>query len=585
MGRAKTKAPPTTPGWVFYGRTSDEDAQAPERSLGSQRRLCTERLIDGSGLPLLEEYKDIYSGRSADRKNYQLLLSNARDGKFSHVAIAFVDRFGRNDVEGIRAFDELTKLGIKVRIATYPSLDPAMADGRMIVTMLFGVAQFEAARISERCREGMHSKLLGGDWAWKAPDGYVNREEKLSSANLEDKLKHAKYKRWVEIDPEQSKVWRYAWDLLLTDTMGLRQICEALHAKGYRLRSGGPFVKLDSNGSYKYAISIVARIFHNWFYAGWVVIDTNWATIAPKTLKGNWTPIVSTDELEAGMSILVKRDQTKHNKRKHFYLLQGLISLQKPDGGVVKLICSMPNANRDRGGVAYYCIPSSNVHFLCGQVDVQIPDRMHNIQVDATCLRQIRELYVHQLEDFVGRPNTDERATLEKSLKDLAEEELRCARLHAKQQVSDETWTTLWKEWQDQRGAIKANLEAMDRNCQTHIATLDEALRLIGKAGILFDKLPKSGQQDLLRHMVKRVVINPEGQILRMDLQPPFSYLQGLVTLAKGAAGPNEPQNGSKTTKHKTSRRYSTSSSNFPLREPGGTRTLNQRIKSPMLYH
>src|SRR5258708_32908561 len=104
MGRAKTKAPSTTPGWVFYGRTSDEDAQAPERSLGSQRRLCTERLVEGSGLELLTEYKDIYSGRSTDRKYYQLLLSDAREGKFSHIAIALVDRLGCSDVVVIRAF-------------------------------------------------------------------------------------------------------------------------------------------------------------------------------------------------------------------------------------------------------------------------------------------------------------------------------------------------------------------------------------------------------------------------------------------------------------------------------------------------
>src|SRR5215475_41312 len=180
MGRAKTKPRALVPGWVIYGRTSDEDAQAPERSLGSQRRLCMERLIAGSGVSLLEEYSDIYSGRATDRKNYQRLLTDARNGKFSHVAIAFVDRFGRNDVEGIRAFDELHKLGVTVRIATYPSLDPATPDGRMIVTMLFGVARFESDRIGQRCREGMHSKLLGGEWAWKAPDGYVNRELKLS---------------------------------------------------------------------------------------------------------------------------------------------------------------------------------------------------------------------------------------------------------------------------------------------------------------------------------------------------------------------------------------------------------------------
>src|SRR5258708_35951728 len=120
-----------------------------------------ERLIEGLGMELLAEYKDIYSGRSIDRKNYQLLLSDARNGQFSHVAIAFVDRFGRNDVEGIRAFDELTKLGISVRIATYPSLDPSTPDGRMVTTVLFGVARLESDRISQRVRAGMHSKLLG----------------------------------------------------------------------------------------------------------------------------------------------------------------------------------------------------------------------------------------------------------------------------------------------------------------------------------------------------------------------------------------------------------------------------------------
>ncbi len=51
-GRGKQKRPTLTPGWVTYGRTSSEEAQAPERSLDSQRRLNLERLIEGTGLPL-----------------------------------------------------------------------------------------------------------------------------------------------------------------------------------------------------------------------------------------------------------------------------------------------------------------------------------------------------------------------------------------------------------------------------------------------------------------------------------------------------------------------------------------------------
>src|SRR5215510_5130074 len=115
MRSRKTQMPMLIPGWVEYLRTSDEDAQAPERSQTSQSRLNHERLIDGSGVPYIGRYADTFTGKSTGRKNYQQMLADARIGKFSHVAIAFVDRFGRNDVEGLRAFDELISLGITIR--------------------------------------------------------------------------------------------------------------------------------------------------------------------------------------------------------------------------------------------------------------------------------------------------------------------------------------------------------------------------------------------------------------------------------------------------------------------------------------
>ncbi len=239
---------------------------------------------------------------------------------------------------------------------------------------------------------------------------------------------------------------------------------------------------------------------------------------------------------------------------KHFYLLQGLVYLQQADGTAVKLTCSMPNANRRRGGVAYYCVPSSDVNFLCHEIDRQIPGQMRRIQVNEQRLPDVRQAYVAELENRVGRSNTDERSLLEKAMKDLADEELRAARLHAKKQMSDETWEALWREWQDQRNIIKASLESMDRNCEAHVATLDDALRLIAKAGILYEEMPPQSQQDLLRHMVRRVVINPAGKILRMELRTPFSYLRRLAPdrnrTGQQNAGKAAP-NGAKATARK----------------------------------
>jgi putative transposase len=54
---------------VMYLRTSDEDAQAPERSQNGQRRMIQHALIQPSGLPLINEYVDNYMGRATDRAN------------------------------------------------------------------------------------------------------------------------------------------------------------------------------------------------------------------------------------------------------------------------------------------------------------------------------------------------------------------------------------------------------------------------------------------------------------------------------------------------------------------------------------
>ncbi len=529
----------------------------------------------------LDRYADTFTGKVTDRKNYQRLLADARQGKFSHVAIAFVDRFGRNDVEGLRAFDELIALGITIRIATYPSLDPAKPDGRMIVGVLFNMARFESDRIGERCREGMHTKLRGGGWAWLAPDGYLNREERLSGADHDERLKHARYKRWVEPDPVQFKVWHEAWDLLLEDKSTLEQICETLHARGHRICTGRPFVEIREDGKRKPVVKALSKAFHNWFYAGWVVVDNDWATIPPKTVRGEWEPVVTTEEFELGLAILARRNQDRDHKPKHFYLLQNLVYLQlDAKHSPIKLTCSTPNANRDRGGVAYYCVPSSKHNFLCRDIDQQVPAWIQAIQVEEKWLPKIRETFMADVEHYLGRPNVSERAMLEKALKSLDEEELASARLHAKGKMSEEVWDILWKGWQDQRTAIQVTLQAIDESCEAHIASLDDALRLISKAGILYEKLEQQGQRRLLQHMVERVVICPEGRVLRMELRTPFSYLRDLVD--SGKAGSATSSGEARRTKNKTS--IAAGSFLLSTGAPGGIRTPDLALRRRPLY-
>lgn len=420
MARRKKRIT-TKSGYVKYLRTRTEDAQAPERSQSGQRRDIERLLAVYPDLPDLGEYVDNLTGTSADRKNYQRMLTDARKGEFSHVFASAPDRFGRDDVEALRAVDELTQLGIIVRFSGHPELDPGNMDNRFFLNVLFGLAKRESAVIAERCTNGMLSKLLSGGWPWMAPDGYVNRETKLSeieNLSQDERKRHSKYRRWVELDPEQGKVWRYVWDLLLTDRYTLADICEKMYERGYRLRNGKPFVNVNQHGKRTPYVQFLSRVFHNWHYAGWVVIENDWATIKPKTVKAEWEPVVSTEEFERGLAILARRNHKPTPKKRYFYLLQGLIYLEQENGAVRKLTCGRPNANRTRGGVSYYCVPSSNQNFLCWKVDEQIPKHLQAIQVDPEFIPHIKQVYLADMSRYTNNRQREAKA-LQTAIKKL----------------------------------------------------------------------------------------------------------------------------------------------------------------------
>jgi DNA invertase Pin-like site-specific DNA recombinase len=527
MARKRQRLTPDS-GFVKYLRTSDEEVQSPERSQAAQRRDIFQRLVSYLSLSDLGEYVDNYTGTSADRKHYQRLLTDARQGKFSHVFASTPDRFGRDDVEALRAIDEMTRLGIKVRFASHPDLDPSDPDDRLYLNILFGMAKRESAITGKRTTGGMLSKLLRGEWTWRAPDGYVNKEVKIGELGREEQLQHARYKRWVEIDPEQAQVWRYAWDLLLQDAPTLEDICEALFARGYRLRDGRPFVRVNQQGKRVPNKQALSRVFHNWFYAGWVVAENEWANIPPKTLRGNWQPVVSTEEFEMGLAILARRNRKPVPQKKHFYLLQGLIYLQMPGGELVKLTCARPNATRTPEGVCYYCVPSSSLNFLCSAVDQQIGQFLRHIQVSPAILPQIRQTYLADIHSH-SSSRAKEIQALEQALERVKERELNLWRAFTEHGMRAETFKKLACEYQDEQDRITFALNAIQQENRETIANLDAALAIIAQIGERYGRQEAARQRDILRQVVDRVVIDLRGQVLRLELKSPFVYLHQLA--------------------------------------------------------
>lgn len=538
MGYRKKKKPiHLQSGWAIYLRTSDKEAQNPESSQERQRFIIQRAVLERSDLPVISEYSDVLTGRTPLRMGYQQMLQDARSGCFSHVVVERADRFGRNDTEALRAIDELDEFGVAVRFANQPDLDPMDPDDRVIVALSFTLARRESMLSGLRIKGAGDAKRSNGGYLGRVPDGFISIEDTVPGRRTYSKKSHH-----IEPDPERALIWRLAWDLLLDDHLTLAGIAEELHARGYRYRSGRPFVVVKANGKRTVNYNTLSDIFHNWTYAGWIVSEE--AGILPRTLRGDWEPIVSTEEFEQGVAILGQRTTHKHNKRKHDYLLKGLAFLSAhpkdptlPGEKLYRLTGSTSNPKRSAGGTAHYRLERYPVHFLCHEIESQLAGHLKRVQVDAKHLQPMREHYIGEVADKLGRLCPDERSEMERALKQIGEEEARTLRLYAAGLVTEETWRDLWTEWQDKRRKLRASLDLLDQKCETYIDDLDDALTLITKLGILYERLSRSDQRELLRNVVERVVVNPEGKIERVDLLPPFAYLHDVREKVSGSAG------------------------------------------------
>ncbi len=510
-----------TPGWATYLRVSDEDKQTPERSFAMQRQRIQENLLSPSNAPFSREYTDLLSGTNPNRKDYQQMLADAEKGKFSHIGLYRADRFGRNTIEGLQAATKLISLGIKIRVANMPSLRPEEPDGFFMFLLQMGLAQREVDVLAQRTTDGIEAKLRGGGWPAKAPEGYVNKERLVSSN---------KYERWVEVDYENIKPIREAWDMLLTGHYTLDQICVELANRGYTRSSGRPWAWHDpKSGKLHTFKNRLHDIFHNPFYAGWVVSEK--FDIKLGEVQGEWEPVVTTKEFERGTEILLKHgDNRSRFKRKH-YLLRNILWVEVGEQEY-KMFGSSPSGRSQ--SYSYYIthakINGQKLHLPVEKVEEQIPAWLDGITINPKLVPEIRDIYESQIK----KVTYDDKASMLKQLKNklsaLKEEETRLGRLLISEKISEDAYDKLRLEWHEKTLSVQLKIQELEFDASRSLDDLEVALALLATASALFDRLEAKQKTLLLQIIVKRFIISKTGEIISYELHSPFDYLSTLAS-------------------------------------------------------
>jgi len=133
---------------AIYCRVSTEEQHADK-----QEDICLE-YCRRNNLGVFKVYKDIISGSSTSRKEFNQMLEDMRSMKFKGIIVTRLDRIGRSLQHLLSLFDEFNRKKVDF-ISITQNIDTSTSTGKLQLQIMGAFAEYERNIISERTKEGL----------------------------------------------------------------------------------------------------------------------------------------------------------------------------------------------------------------------------------------------------------------------------------------------------------------------------------------------------------------------------------------------------------------------------------------------
>ncbi|MFT8520181.1 recombinase family protein [Acetobacter syzygii] len=145
---------------VIYCRVSTAD-QSCVRQKDELKRFAERAGYEVSGI-----FMETGSGVRMDRAERRKVMALAQAREIDAILVTELSRWGRSTIDLISTLQELESYRVSLIAITGMTFDLATPHGRMLATVLAGIAEFERDLISERVKSGLaaaraRGKVLG----------------------------------------------------------------------------------------------------------------------------------------------------------------------------------------------------------------------------------------------------------------------------------------------------------------------------------------------------------------------------------------------------------------------------------------
>lgn len=148
---------------ALYCRVSTAD-----QSCARQERDLT-AFAARAGYEVIGTFKETGSGVKADRDERRKVLALAQRREIDAVLVTELSRWGRSTTDLLATLKELQARRVSVIALNGMTFDLSTPHGRMIATVLAGIAEFERELIQERIRSGIAAAKARGKKLGRQP--------------------------------------------------------------------------------------------------------------------------------------------------------------------------------------------------------------------------------------------------------------------------------------------------------------------------------------------------------------------------------------------------------------------------------
>ena len=141
---------------ALYARVST-DKQDETLQIPRLRTYC-----ERAGHDIYKIYQDEASARNGDRPGWKALMSDAHGHRYDAVVVTKIDRVMRSLVGLHQVMEDLGKCGILLITLDQGPLDFCSPNGRLLISFLGSIAEWEREMISARTREALAAKKEAG---------------------------------------------------------------------------------------------------------------------------------------------------------------------------------------------------------------------------------------------------------------------------------------------------------------------------------------------------------------------------------------------------------------------------------------